>query len=1489
MASSDDEGETFPDAISEYCFFDKADDPLPFSKLAVQWNESENSGANAGPIFLDGKVDNGLGKFYQQVKAWKYDITTAIPEISVLSKDNHWIKLKKPRKSYENMIRSILICVHCLCFFKSKPEAPGKSLWDHLLKVFSLYDIRPSENDLIDHIDFLTEAVKRDATLSKSKFLAAFLENPTKRNSFNEDAGTATKPSFIVDDVNGEMQDDDITNQIEDSESDDEDDHFDSVCAICDNGGKITCCEGKCFRSFHATPNSEEAQDSNCESLCFSKELEAHEQYKCENCQYSLHQCFVCGELGSSDKSSNTEVFRCSSATCGHFYHPACVAKLLQKNDTERQTLKEKIAAGEPFTCPAHKCAVCKQTENEKVEDLQFAICRRCPKSYHRKCLPRDIMFDHQVDDDDDDDVEVRAWDGLLAKSRALIYCTEHEIDPELATPARTIIFRNILNRKAEQPQKKKLAVKVAGGNSVDPSKKKSALKSQEGVEAYSVIKRDGSSKKRAAVSSGPESSKKKKVSDASKNLLRSVSTKVKKPSPNDGQPTLGSRLFDVYDMYTGAESTIKKDETVIDDNKRSVAAKSQEMEILPPLDEESKQRIMALMKEAASSVTLDEVKKYHQGKVPSTHAHSSRVDKSIMLSRVEGSVEALNLALKKLEEGCSVEDAMAVCEPGVIDQLLRWKDKLKVYLAPFLHGMRYTSFGRHFTKVEKLEKIVDKLHWYVEDGDTIVDFCCGANDFSCLMKKKLDEMGKKKCSYKNYDIAPPKNDFNFEKRDWMKVSPRELPCSGSQLIMGLNPPFGRNAALANKFVDNALKFKPKLIILIVPPETERLDSSYRTTPYDLVWEDVELLAGKSFYLPGSVDVNDKQMDQWNTIPPPLYLWSRRDFTSKHKSIAQEHGHTPKVEPPPQSDENVTRPGPAIGKNEIEDDLPVVTNGDSKTASKAKTPKNKKRKKESPGGSETKSKQIAGNGKSNQNSSKKTRHNQEPKIEEHDDQVSNRQDLAQKLEEAQAPIKAQKSEKIQAPAEAKKRESAQASVEAKKRELAQTPVEVQKHEKKLDPVESQKHEKTQDTVKVQKHELTRPPSREIKVQKPEATLVPSRELESRKHEKSQAPLREIEDQKHEKTRAISREIEAQKHEKARASPSEIEPQKHEKARVLPHETEAPKHEKARASPHKTEAQKHEKARASPPGTETQKHERARASPHEIEAQKHEKAWASPPGTETQKQGRARAPPREIEAQKHGKARASPHKTETHKHEKAWGPSRESEAQRFESKRPSPQTRDEKVHETLNTDFSFVDVDKPFDEHLNNSAIDESTFSLENDDVGYLVRKYSSVNEEPYMGSKSHRRLDGYSTRPDHLQYPAYDRVVGRGPAVDEISPRAGGAYTMGRHEPVSTRYSTPDATPYNRTSTSATQRYAPRLDELNHVRGNNLGRSEFDEMNHVRMGGMGRLEPPPMGSRSVGAYRPSMNAPGLRMDSLGFAPGPYHSYQHNSSGGWLNE
>ncbi|RLN27678.1 hypothetical protein C2845_PM05G07730 [Panicum miliaceum] len=76
----------------------------------------------------------------------------------------------------------------------------------------------------------------------------------------------------------------------------------DDVCAICDDGGFVTCCDGGCMRSFHLT--------------------EEH---------------------------------------------------------------------GEGSKCPlqVNKQSVCHGEENKDDKDMQFAVCRLCPTTYHRKCLPR--------------------------------------------------------------------------------------------------------------------------------------------------------------------------------------------------------------------------------------------------------------------------------------------------------------------------------------------------------------------------------------------------------------------------------------------------------------------------------------------------------------------------------------------------------------------------------------------------------------------------------------------------------------------------------------------------------------------------------------------------------------------------------------------------------------------------------------------------------------------------------------------------------------------------------------------------------------------------------------------------------------------------------------------------------------------------------------------------------------------------------------------
>ena len=136
MASSDDEGEVVPNIVSNYHFVDDKDEPISFSELPVQWNDSDGLDRKTKQIFLHGTTDNGLQKIYKQVKAWKFDLSAEKPEILVLAKESSWMRLQKPRKSFEDTIRSILITVHCLHFVKKNPEMSGKLLWDQLSKVF---------------------------------------------------------------------------------------------------------------------------------------------------------------------------------------------------------------------------------------------------------------------------------------------------------------------------------------------------------------------------------------------------------------------------------------------------------------------------------------------------------------------------------------------------------------------------------------------------------------------------------------------------------------------------------------------------------------------------------------------------------------------------------------------------------------------------------------------------------------------------------------------------------------------------------------------------------------------------------------------------------------------------------------------------------------------------------------------------------------------------------------------------------------------------------------------------------------------------------------------------------------------------------------------------------------------------------------------------------------------------------------------------------
>ncbi|CAL5094424.1 unnamed protein product [Urochloa decumbens] len=243
----------------------------------------------------------------------------------------------------------------------------------------------------------------------------------------------------------------------------------DDFCTICDNGGNVTCCDGGCQRSFHLT--DENSERSKCRLILGLSKEQAEtilanddKDFICKNCKYKKHQCFACGELESSDLSSEPKVFQCEVDDCGRFYHPKCVAKLLYpESKLEALLFKVQVAARENFTCPAHECIVCKGGENKNHRNMQFAVCRRCPTTYHRKCLPSNIPFEMKKGPNG---YMQRAWDEwegpdghIIPRDRILIYCTcvnsctllPVDYCPQrLSHHSRFIVFVKIFCRKHE-------------------------------------------------------------------------------------------------------------------------------------------------------------------------------------------------------------------------------------------------------------------------------------------------------------------------------------------------------------------------------------------------------------------------------------------------------------------------------------------------------------------------------------------------------------------------------------------------------------------------------------------------------------------------------------------------------------------------------------------------------------------------------------------------------------------------------------------------------------------------------------------------------------------------------------------------------------------------------------------------------------------------------------------------------------------------------
>ncbi|KAK2985429.1 hypothetical protein RJ640_006067 [Escallonia rubra] len=313
MASSDEEVEVLPDCVTDYHFVDEKGQPVSFSVLPLQWSNDETPEGLSTQAFLRGTADDGLQQIYKKVIAWKLELSYVLPEIYVLTKENWWIKLQRPRKSFQDTIKTILITIHCLHHVKKNPEVSRDALWNHMLKAFScaegqrfgevsgLFNLYKSmetgwalihlcprnENRTTKGYDFFVDVYDindgdDECDNSQMGFLTIFVHFATIMVNF---PGKHDVPSISAHTVKPL-----ITAKF---------------CDIIVTAYLI--CEGRCIRSFHATADA--GAESFCESLGFTDaQVEAMPSFLCKNCQYQQHQCFACGMLlGSSSESSGAE------------------------------------------------------------------------------------------------------------------------------------------------------------------------------------------------------------------------------------------------------------------------------------------------------------------------------------------------------------------------------------------------------------------------------------------------------------------------------------------------------------------------------------------------------------------------------------------------------------------------------------------------------------------------------------------------------------------------------------------------------------------------------------------------------------------------------------------------------------------------------------------------------------------------------------------------------------------------------------------------------------------------------------------------------------------------------------------------------------------------------------------------------------------------------------------------------------------------------
>uniref|UniRef100_A0A0E0EKD0 Uncharacterized protein n=1 Tax=Oryza meridionalis TaxID=40149 RepID=A0A0E0EKD0_9ORYZ len=363
MTLFDDDDDEFPQLkdVDQYACKDSHEDLVCFSILPFWFDEEHELPGSEKGVYIRGIDCEGRQPVYKRIKAWRVELDCEKPMISVLSSEGNWIRLLNPHPGYaEDIARSVLITIQMTHFVRKHPAENERTLSKHLCEVFRKFFTKPPEvDDLQKSYSLIKYFMKMNPTLVKSKILRRpledtwiIIETELRKASPNESFIVSNESSTNYDDYTEDgssgSSDDNGDNDTDGNASDD---GTEAVCAICDGGGILLGCKGECKRSFH--PKLEDGTKSFCKTLGYS--------------------------------SREVEVFQCCNASCGRFYHPKCVAGLLEPDGA--CGLEKRIADGMTFTCPK--------------------------------------------------DVTARVWEVPKGDPKIFIYCLDHDIDATFRTPCR--------------------------------------------------------------------------------------------------------------------------------------------------------------------------------------------------------------------------------------------------------------------------------------------------------------------------------------------------------------------------------------------------------------------------------------------------------------------------------------------------------------------------------------------------------------------------------------------------------------------------------------------------------------------------------------------------------------------------------------------------------------------------------------------------------------------------------------------------------------------------------------------------------------------------------------------------------------------------------------------------------------------------------------------------------------------------------------------